>query len=492
MVVNSKLTEPIEEVKYLAQENTTRYRLIMRFFFTKYEEAEYWLYKEDVYDELKKHIESYTMGECERDLEFLLNNQSLTRLQDTQNVNTINDFKYHNFRYQMTDKAVIIERMTIELEEIEVKVASLEPRLFERINHLVKQLIDIYNQDENKIYEIWIDMNHDFKSLNEQYQDFLKKFHEAKTEELLQSEAFLDFKSSMINYINEFINSYIQSSTAIQKNLSQIDDEKVTYLMDSLVSHQKKAPKISPEFDYEKLRKVNYGKWQSLRKWFIGMNGPSEGERLLEATQNVIEKIYKYASSLIELHGNMINRKEEYKHICKLFDKVGSLKEAHQLSESIFGVIITNHYKMNSTLNTDSLVKSYDVSSIEIPINTRIKEYKIKTTNMVIRDKTEEKNKIIKEALEKDQIRKTKIKRLIQGGTIQLKGEVKLDTIERRYVLKLIENYHTGTARETEFGYSYSINYDNNGEKCKIISPDGILELQSREIIIEVGDNHGF
>ena len=192
---NSVGLEQIEEVKYLVQENTLRYRLIMKFLYSKYEEAEYWLYKEEIYSEVKKILLEYTEEECDRDLEFLLNNGSLTKLQDTQNINTINDFKFHNFRYQMTDKAVIIERMTIELEDIEVKVSSLEPRLFERIGNLLKKLTNIFSLTEDQIYELWTDLNNDFKNLNEHYQDFLKKFYEAKTEELLQSEVFLEFKS---------------------------------------------------------------------------------------------------------------------------------------------------------------------------------------------------------------------------------------------------------------------------------------------------------
>lgn len=489
MQVNEKLFEQIEEVKYLAQENTVRYRLIMRFFYTKYEETEYWLYKEDVYNELKNIIDNYTMEECERDLEFLFNNKSLTKLQDTQNINTLNDFKYHNFRYQMTDNAVIIERMTIELEEVEVKVASLEPRLFERINKLFTRLTNITSLDENTIYELWIDINSDFKSLNQQYQEFLKKFYEAKTEELLQSELFLEFKSSMINYINDFISSYIKSSTEIKKNLLKIDEEKTKYLMDSLISHQMKAPKISPEFDYDKLRKVNYGKWQSLRKWFIGINGISEGERLLEATEKVIEKIYKYASSLMELHGNMINRKEEYKHICRLFDKTINIECANKLSQSVFGVQITNHFKGVPNINTDDLIKSYAVDSIEIPINTREKEYKVKTENSYIVDKTLEKEKILKEVTEEEKIRKQKIKDLIKTGKIDLEGEVYLDILQRRYVLKLIDNYKGEKVKESEFGYLYYIKEGNN--KCTIISPDGIFEMKSREIILEVGDING-
>ena len=482
--------EPVNEVKYLVQENTPRYRIIMKFLFNKYEETEYWLFKEEIYNEVKKIIEDYTEEECDRDLEFLLSNGSLTKLQDTQNINTINDFKFHNFRYQLTDKAVIIERMTIELEEIEVKVASLEPRLFERIKDSIKRFTDIYNLDENKTYELWVDMNNDFKNLNEHYQDFLKKFHEAKTEELLQSEAFLEFKSSVINYINDFIDSYIRNSTSIKNYLIEIDDKKVEYLMDKLISHQKKAPKISSEFDYDRLRKVNYGKWKSLRKWFISSSTQSEGERLLEATQNVIQKIYKYASSLIELHGNMINRKEEYKYICHLFDNLETVKEAHELSSSIFGIINTNHYKMSSMLNSDSLVKSYEVPPIEVTINTTNKDYKVKTGVSQIIDKSIEKDNILREAKIEEELRKSKIYNLIKNGKIILEKEIKLDEVERKYVLDLIDKLNNKINKESEFGYSYYITNESKN-KCNIISPDGIFELNSRTIVIEVGEVNG-
>ena len=128
----------------------------------------------------------------------------------------------------MTDKAVIIERMTIELEEIEVKIANLEPRLFERINHLIKQLVDIYDKDENKIYELWIDLNNDFKNLNEQYQDFLKQFHEAKTEELLKSEErlltrekSLDKREEMLQNRDNLLEQKDKNLNALQKQIQE-------------------------------------------------------------------------------------------------------------------------------------------------------------------------------------------------------------------------------------------------------------------------------
>lgn len=133
MEVNDKLKKEIKETAYLNQENTPRYRPIMRFFYEKHEQAENWLYKEEVYEAVSPHIPDYTIDDCQRDLDYLVSKMSLEPVQDTENANTLDKFKYNNFRYQMTDYAIEIERMTIRLEELVVKVSSLEPRLFERI-----------------------------------------------------------------------------------------------------------------------------------------------------------------------------------------------------------------------------------------------------------------------------------------------------------------------------------------------------------------------
>ena len=55
MEVYEKLTKQISETKYLSAENSYRYRPIMRCFYYHYERLEYWLYKEDVYNELKEN-----------------------------------------------------------------------------------------------------------------------------------------------------------------------------------------------------------------------------------------------------------------------------------------------------------------------------------------------------------------------------------------------------------------------------------------------------
>ena len=136
MEVYEKLTKPITETKYLSTENSYRYRPIMRCFYEHYEKLEYWLYKEDIYNELKNNtiFAEYTIEECERDLEALVEWKSLTKMQDTKNASTIEEFKNKKFRYQLTEYATEIERLTISLEEMEIKTASLEPKLLSLFN----------------------------------------------------------------------------------------------------------------------------------------------------------------------------------------------------------------------------------------------------------------------------------------------------------------------------------------------------------------------
>ena len=57
----NKLIKPITEAAYLNTENTNRYRPIMRFFYYKYEQAENWLYKEEIYEAVKDQIKDYTL-----------------------------------------------------------------------------------------------------------------------------------------------------------------------------------------------------------------------------------------------------------------------------------------------------------------------------------------------------------------------------------------------------------------------------------------------
>lgn len=141
MQITDKLMKPVTETTYLTAENVKRYRVILRFFFVQYERIKYWMDQEEVYNELKSHEEfaDYTIEQCKQDLDSLVNWKNLMAIQDTKKVTSVEAFKNRQYRYQLTEYGVEIERMTVRLEHLYVEGASLEPTLLERMESEIKK-----------------------------------------------------------------------------------------------------------------------------------------------------------------------------------------------------------------------------------------------------------------------------------------------------------------------------------------------------------------
>ena len=111
MKIQEKMRKPMLEAKYLNVENTDRYRPIIRLFYLKYEKLKYWMYQEEVFEELKEdpYFQEYTMEQCQQDLAALASWGNLITIQDTRKVTTIEEFKNKKFRYQLSETAVEVE-----------------------------------------------------------------------------------------------------------------------------------------------------------------------------------------------------------------------------------------------------------------------------------------------------------------------------------------------------------------------------------------------
>lgn len=114
MQVSDKLIRPLTEAKYLNADNVSRYRCIMRIFFEHYEKLKYWLYQEEVYEEMIQDpfFADYRMEQCQQDLMMLTEWKNLNTIQDTKKVASIEEFKNKKYRYQMTEYSVEIRRIT--------------------------------------------------------------------------------------------------------------------------------------------------------------------------------------------------------------------------------------------------------------------------------------------------------------------------------------------------------------------------------------------
>lgn len=110
MQVSDKLIKPLTEAKYLNADNVSRYRCIMRIFFEHYEKLKYWLYQEEVYEEMIQDplFADYRPEQCQQDLTMLTGNPHAFD----------NGTAAGNFLYQIIQMDLEIREIKIESSEI--------------------------------------------------------------------------------------------------------------------------------------------------------------------------------------------------------------------------------------------------------------------------------------------------------------------------------------------------------------------------------------
>ena len=217
--VSDKLLKPLTEAKYLNADNVSRYRCIMRIFFFFFEKLKYWLYLEEVYEEMLKDPfwSEYKIEQCQQDLTMLTEWKNLNTIQDTRIVSSIEEFKNKKYRYQMSEYSVEIERLVIRLENLFIEGASLEPTLLERIRRNMERFPEMAGKDKNEVYTWWTDLNNDFMRLNQNYQDYIRDLNSVKAEEMMRTKEFLVFKDRLIEYLRSFIKG-------LQRNVGVIEE----------------------------------------------------------------------------------------------------------------------------------------------------------------------------------------------------------------------------------------------------------------------------
>ena len=494
MEITENITKQITETAYLTEENTKRYRPILRFFYEENEKMNYFLYKEDIYNEFagKPGFENYTIERADSDLTQLVNWKNLIPIQDTEKAYTVEEFKHKKYRYQLSDFSIEIERLTLKLENLHIEGSSLEPTLIERIKTELEQTKKIANLDSDKVFEWWTTLNEDFKRLNEKYKDYIRSFYNIKMEEVAQSTQFIVRKNDLVKYLKQFIKILQDNSYQIEATLSEIPQEVEQKMLEKALEGQKRATRIDKmqeEFPEELIRKRNFEKWQNLKRWFMGSNQrQSEVSNINEKTSEIIRKITRIANQIAESKGNTNSRKAEYKKICEMFCKTQTIEEANKLSSLVFGIVNTRHTKGDFVRTTDSINSSIiEEGAFEVEIKPRVREFREKVPRSVIKDKSEEKKARIQEYLRQKQEERKMFEQYIIDGKITIEELPVIDVAVRKMILKLIGRANQSGVGETKTddGRKVELIFPKDGRRCVLRCSDGELEMPA--IVLKIG-----
>lgn len=491
MKIHEKLVKPIHEAKYLDVENTDRYRSIARLFYINYEKLKYWMYQEEVYDELIQdaYFAGYTMEQCQQDLDTLTRWGNLATIQDTRHVSSIEEFKNKKFRYQLTETTVEIERMVVRLENLFIEGASLEATLLERLRYSLSRLEEVSEMSTEKICSWWNDLNNDFVRLNQNYQDYMRELNSVKAEEMMKTREFLVFKDRLIEYLRSFVKSLQINVSAIEQSLRMVRPEIIQILLEQVTAYEMSIPRMDTEVDEQQIFERMQGRWENIRKWFVGANGTeSESMKVFDTTNEVIRKITRYANRLSEQSNNGANRKEEYHKLASMFAKCKDINEAHKLSAVVFGIEKPLHLKGDFPRQTESINSGvYDERPCELMIQPRTRNYKEKAKRAGIIDRTKEKEAVRQAMLQKLEEERKLLKSYIKDNRLEFASLPEIEPQVRdtflTWLSKGLEN--KSHRAKTEDGQVFTIILEKPDETCILTCTDGVFRMPAYTIVFE-------
>lgn len=331
----------IEETSYLSAQKAVQYRTIMRIFYREYEKMHFQLYKEDILELLRRipDFEDYDMEQLKLDLETLIKWKNLTPIQDPGRANTIEEYKNKQYRYVMSEYAVEIERLTIRLDNIFVESGNLSTNLFVRLARSLEETEEVEGRSYKETNEWWSNLQEDFKRLNRNYQDYLREFYSGKSDKLMKSLEFVLHKDRFIQYLNEFIQELQKHSRRIAKLLTQKGAQIEGRLLERVIQSEMEIPHALSErqADMEEgIRENVWGKWYSLKSWFLdSAEHECECHKILIITNDIIANIIRNAALILQVQNWGVSRKDDYRKFLELFLEADSLEDAHRISAHV-------------------------------------------------------------------------------------------------------------------------------------------------------------
>ena len=492
MQVSDKSIKPLTEVKYLNADNVSRYRCIMRIFFENYEKLKYWMYQEDVYEEMIKEpfFADYRPEQCQQDLAMLVEWKNLNTIQDTRNVATIEEFKNKKYRYQMSEYSVEIERLVLRLENLFIEGASLEPTLLERIRREIERVPEMTESDENTVYTWWSDLNNDFVRLNQNYQDYIRDLNSVKAEEMMHTKKFLVFKDRLVEYLRSFVKGLQRNVGVIEENLRVQKEEVWEIIFEKIINYELLIPRMEvEEITRPMIEQKIRGRFQSIYNWFVGAEGTeNEAGKLFDATNEIIRRITRYAAQLSEKNALGANRKEEYKKVAELFLRCKDMSEAHKMSAMVFGLEQPYHLAGELIRETDSMNQGvYEEAPLQIRLKPRVRTYREKSKRSGIQETTEQKRETRRKLLQQQKEEMQKLQQLEKNGRIDFAELPVLEPRIREILLKWLSDVMEDvdfTAR-TDDGRRYVLDRTHVEEKCVVHCEDGNFTMPRMAIVFQ-------
>lgn len=472
----------VVEATYLTTPSAAQYRTILRYFYQQHERMRDFITPEEVLQHLRSipQFANYEEEQLHQQLAQLVEWNNLAARQDMTNARTIEEYKKKRFRYQPTPYTIEIERMLTELERKvdDTFKGSLERSQFERLLDAL-QKVETISKTPDMCMNLWEDILRYFKTIRTSTADYIAYINSEKTDQRMQTEAFLIYKAQFTSYLRDFIVSLQKTSIQIVELLQQYTLQKMQPFFAQLVLKEKSIPRLEEIAlsDTELLQQYEEY-FQSIKRWFLEIDGQkSELEVLQWQTNEMIRRITRYVQRLGERQHHFKSRRNDYIHLARWFGACDTVDEAHEISSIVFGMMDVQHIQLKTYTTDDLHTDTWDEKPESVSIKPRTSRYREKTkatgTTLQTEQKREQRERYLQERQQQERV----VKNYFEDGYVQLSKLEQVESFMRKLLLSWMSKARANKEGlvKTESGMLLRVTV--LGEKIVLQSQDGQLHM---------------
>lgn len=432
------LTETVDEVRYLtANTATSRYRIIMRYFFEQHRLHQYTLTPAQV----RKHVESvllrdYPEEECQQDLNSLKEWGNLEPDWELglAGVKTIEDFKRRNVVYAATPDAIAIEQLLWELERRGEQIGELDGSAIARLwNHCLTFEAALQAGALDRLREAWDDLWRLFAEMADSANDYLGDMRRQEKERLLDLDAFQIHKKALVSYLTRFIEGLTAHRDRFRTHTQDWPTESIAR---QLVEAGKATTRQFESVEF--LRDEYQHQIESFQRWFAP---GGSADQLHAFASRAIERVLRSARRLSESRQGALSRAQD---LLALSDRFYGLRHdlprTERLAALAFGLSTPRHwqYELPEQASDNPETSPWLSPPHDTPIRQRRSYTQRQSDPGAMADLAMKKAALRQRDRERREAVATVIDRLFASGSVRLAEAPDLSPDERDLVLSWV------------------------------------------------------
>lgn len=269
---------------------------------------------------------------------------------DTAEVATVEDFYHPRYLYQLSAEGEAAEHALAHFHERLRKPGELQTTALHEILEFLDSLGTCLADeplDDAKVHLVLRNLSERFAQLTSRAQSFMRGIQRTTELHEMELDKFLEYKERLIDYLDRFIGELVLCTNRIAHSIRELEKRGLSEAFAGAARRElADSLNLTPELLTE--AEENWSRrWQGLRGWFIGANGPSQAERLRARARGAIPALLAAVSNLNDRRTRRTDRAADFLALASHFAQASSDAAAHQLWRAAFGLAPCRHLRIN-------------------------------------------------------------------------------------------------------------------------------------------------